>query len=440
VARTALTALTVQKLKPPTKKTDRVERYDAAVKGFGVRITPEGSRSWILVYTSPTKRKRRRYTIGLVDLKTPDGETTLNLDQAREKAVALRRMVRAGHDPADERETTKAAIIAEAQATETRTFRAVVDRYDKRDLINQKRGWEVRQIIERELVPYWGNKQISAIGPEDIEERVEALLDAGKPAAARRLFATARQVFNWAFARPSYRLTANPVDRMQASKLLGEARKRTRTLNNDELAALWRAAERLQYPCGPMICLLMMSALRRSEAAEAVWSEFGLASRQWVIPATRMKGGAAHCVPLTDDMLALLEGLPRIAGCEFLFTATGRQPWRGFSIMKRQLDRLMLEELRKIVEQRGEDPAKVKLDAWVLHDIRRTVRTHLSALPVPELVRELLLAHARPGLHQVYDQHAYVAEKLAALKLWGQKLKSIIEPPTDNVVVMRAVR
>src|SRR6266851_5006100 len=101
MARTALTALTVQKLKPPASKTARVERYDAAVPGFGVRVTAEGARSWIFVYTSPTQRKRRRYTIGIVDFKVPDGETTLDLEQARAKANDLRRMVRDGHDPAD---------------------------------------------------------------------------------------------------------------------------------------------------------------------------------------------------------------------------------------------------------------------------------------------------------------------------------------------------
>ncbi len=54
MARTALTALTVQKMKPPASKAARAERYDAAVPGFGVRVTAEGTRSWIFVYTSPT--------------------------------------------------------------------------------------------------------------------------------------------------------------------------------------------------------------------------------------------------------------------------------------------------------------------------------------------------------------------------------------------------
>jgi integrase len=438
MARKALTALTVQKLKPPTSKTARVERYDAAVPGFGVRITAEGSRSWIFVYTSPTKQKRRRYTIGNVEFKTPDGEIALDLDQARTKANDLRRLVREGHDPAIERETTKAAVIAEAQAAEGRTFRAVVELYDKRDLTKKRRGWEVKRIIERELIPLWGDKPIGAITAVDVQERVEALVDADKPEAARRLFEIIRRIFNWVIARPSYKLQRSPADRMKPGELVGKKVKRKRVLTNDELRALWHASEQAGYPFGPMIRTLMLTALRRSEAAEASWSEFDLANREWVIPPDRMKGDASHLVPLTADMVDILEKLPRFTG-GFVFTSgDGTRPVSGFSRMKQRLDGFMLKELRKIAEQRGEDPAKVMLVPWTIHDIRRSVRTHLSALPIPEIVRELVLAHARPGLHQVYDQHSYANEKREALELWAKRLNLIVNPPAGNVVALRA--
>jgi integrase len=99
--------------------------------------------------------------------------------------------------------------------------------------------------------------------------------------------------------------------------------------------------------------------------------------------------------------------------------------------------------MRQIAKARGDarKPFELELEAiwWTLHDIRRTVRTHLSALPgVSDLVRELILAHARPDLHQVYDQYAYLEEKRDALALWAARLKSIVEPPTGNVVALRA--
>jgi hypothetical protein len=64
---------------------------------------------------------------------------------------------------------------------------------------------------------------------------------------------------------------------------------------------------------------------------------------------------------------------------------------------------------------------RLPFEDLVIHDIRRTCRTRFSALPVEDIVRELLLAHARPGLHKVYDLHAYEKEKADALKLWHAK-------------------
>jgi hypothetical protein len=66
------------------------------------------------------------------------------------------------------------------------------------------------------------------------------------------------------------------------------------------------------------------------------------------------------------------------------------------------------------------------------------MRTHLSALPVPDLVRELVIAHAKPGLHKVYDQHAYENEKRHCLKLWEARLLLIAEPPEGENVVQLA--
>ena len=77
--------------------------------------------------------------------------------------------------------------------------------------------------------------------------------------------------------------------------------------------------------------------------------------------------------------------------------------------------------MRKELEAQG-----LPFEPFVIHDIRRTCRTRFSALPVEDIVRELLVAHARPGLHKVYDLHAYEKEKADALKLWHNRLQEIL--------------
>lgn len=477
MARAALTALSVQKIKRPASKTARAERYDAIVPGFGCRVTSEGNRSWIFVYNSPTQNKRRRYTIGAVDFNNPDGKSTFDLEQARAKAAELRRMVKGQCDPADERDKSDDAAAAAAKARQQEanrpTFAIVAETYKARELGRKRRGAELGRIIDRELIGPWGNKAAVDITSIDVEERILALVNAGKPEAARKLLEVIRQIFDWAMAHPSYRLERSPADRMNAMKLIGKKMKRKRILSDDELRGAWRAAGRMGYPFGDMVKVLMLTALRRNEAAEAHRSEFEIGRRLWTIPAERMKGeedeSGPHTVPLCADLLAIIEGLPRFNGGDFLFsTGDGAEPISGFSKMKRRFDKLMLEELRKIgtvnsdasllarvaeietamgklSRAQGEERKKIVADLkrlwFVLHDVRRTVRTHLSALPVPELVRELILAHAKPELHKIYDQWAYADEKREALELWAARLKGIVEPasaPTDNVFALRA--
>ncbi len=75
---------------------------------------------------------------------------------------------------------------------------------------------------------------------------------------------------------------------------------------------------------------------------------------------------------------------------------------------------------------------------WRLHDIRRTVRTRLASLRVADEVAEMVIGHGRKGIQRVYDQHSYLPEMREALELWSNRLRSIVEPPPDNIVKLRA--
>ena len=224
----------------------------------------------------------------------------------------------------------------------------------------------------------------------------------------------------------AYGLEASPVERLRAKDLLGKKVMRQRVLTDPELRALWQGAESLTYPYGPLFQLLALTGQRKSEVAEARWREFDLGNKLWTIPPERMKSDAAHVVPLVDEAIAILESLPRFKSGDYLFsTKYGASPCNGFSKAKQHLDAAMATEMGGEVEP------------FVIHDIRRTMRTGLSALPIPDRVRELVIAHAQPGLHKIYDQYAYLDEKRHALSLWTARLRSIVMPPPDNVVRMR---
>jgi len=109
-------------------------------------------------------------------------------------------------------------------------------------------------------------------------------------------------------------------------------------------------------------------------------------------------------------------------------TTAGEKPTVITDKIKKNIDTLMAQEM-------GAKPKP-----WVIHDLRRTVRSHLAALRIPDHVAEMVLGHGRKGLQRVYDQHRYEAEMREALTLWAARLRSIVEPPPANVVAIKKVR
>ena len=152
----------------------------------------------------------------------------------------------------------------------------------------------------------------------------------------------------------------------------------------------------------------------------------------------RFKSDAPHMVPLTDDMIGILAALPRFRGDYVFSTTDGKLPTVISGKIKHKIDARMLRTLKAMARKRGEDPSRVELKPWVIHDLRRVLRTNLSALRVPDHIAEMVIGHGRQGLQRVYDQHRFVDEMRDALQQWALRLRSIVEPSPANVVALRA--
>ncbi len=389
------------------------EIRDAEESGLRLRVHPGGKKTFVLVARYPTHPKHAtRRALG----EYP----TLGLGEARDQARDWKRLIKKGVDPQETAEERR----REQQRKRANTFAAVAEDFIKRHVSKARKAAVAEREIRREFIDRWGDRPITTISQADVKAVLLEAVDRGAPYQAHNLLVHIRSLFNWAIAQDDYGLTSSPCDRIKPKAVIGEKKHRSRVLTNAELRAFWAAAGELAYPFGSLFRMLALTGQRKSEAANAVWPEFDLDKKLWIIPAERMKMDAPHIVPLAPDVIALLETLPRFASGEHLFSTTfGKKPVSGFSKAKRRLDALMRGQLKKF-------------EPWRVHDIRRTMRTHLSALPIEDRVRELVIAHAQPGLHKVYDQHAYLDEKKAALELWAARLRGIVEPPLDNVVAM----
>jgi integrase len=407
--------------------------WDTSTDGaglLGVRVSDSGRRTFVLMARFPRNPKNpTRVALGTYP--------TMSLADAREKASRWRKLIDAGKDPRDEEERKK-----------ENSFRAVAEQFI--EYINRQK-LRTAPVMEHRLretfIEKWGGRPITEITADDVKRIIRKSVDDGARYQAFHHFALIRRLFNWAIGTDDYGIQFNPCDRLSSGDLIGERHARDRILSDDEMRALWRATERMGYPYGPLYRLLALTGLRLGEACGAQWSEFDLKRKEWTIPAGRMKkvkGGAKpFMVPLTEKIIDVLDALPRFKSGDFLFSHShGKRPLKPnqFSDIKERLDAIMLEELKQMATEAGKDAKRITLPDFVNHDIRRSVRTHLSALRIGEEVREAVLAHVRHGIKGVYDQHQYLEEKREALTLWNARLWSIVQPPPDNVVEMRAAR
>ena len=406
--------LTDRKLKSLRRTGTRYDVMDSEVRGFGLRVSETGQKTFILIARYPGSPNPTRRAIG----EYP----SLSLEKARERARRWRDLVGQGIDPKAEEERLKRIELRKQQTT----FAAVAEDYLERHVKGQRRASDSEREIRKELIAPLGERPIASITREDVVLLVDSVARRPAPYLAHIVLAHARSLFNWAINRGTYGLETSPCDRVKPAALIGPKQPRQRVLSDAELAALWHGSEELGYPFGPLYQLLVLTGARKSEVAGARWGEFNLPKKIWTVPPERFKSNASHLVPLSDAAVSIIEALPRFTKGDHLFTTTyGEKPISGFSKGKDRLDKLMVEQL-------GSTPSP-----WVIHDIRRTVRTRLASLRIPDLVAEMVIGHGRKGLQRVYDQHTYEAEMREALELWAARLRDIVTPPPENVVRMR---
>jgi integrase len=429
VAKRTLNDRLLKSLKP-AKTGRRYEVMDSIVSGLGVRVTDKGQRTFMLVARYPGSRNPTRRAIGEYG--------ALSLESARGKARSWLELLQKGIDPRIQQERQR----LQEQRRQENSFASVAEQFIRLAVIGpnpkkpkQRKGRVVERELRREFVERWGNRPITDITAHDVIAVLDEAVARGAPYQAHNLLGHVRRLFNWAIARGVYGLDRSPCDRMKPTDVIGKKALRTRVLTDREMRALSHATDGMGYPYGPLFRLLMLTGQRKSEVSDARWSEFDLEQKRWIIPAARMKADAPHVVPLTTEAIAVLKSLPHFDKGEYLFSTTfGEKAVSGFSKAKTRIDELMLAPLRTDADV----PEKIQIEHWTIHDIRRTVRTGLSALPIPDLVRELVIAHAKPGLHKVYDQFAYEEEKRRALELWAGRLHTIIGTANISVDLARS--
>ncbi len=379
-----LTELTIRKLTP--KGNVRIEMWDDKLPGFGVRVSPRGTKSFVLMYY--VAGRKRRLTLGRFPM--------MSLAKARKQAHDALGAIADGREP----EVAKTADVRVGN------FDTVIADFVAGHCARHNRAshaHETERLLRARFAAAWGKRDVRQITRSDVLQVLDAAVEAGHPSAANHALAAVRKLFSWALERGL--VDANPCSGISRP---APAHARERVLSNAELAAVWHGARSLSAPFSHIVQLLILTAQRRGEVTGLRWNEIDWTNAVWNIPADRTKNRRAHAVPLSPLALDVLKSAPKIHDA-FVFPARGNDEAApsGFSKTKRRLD------------------AYARVSDWTLHDLRRTTATHLAGMGVAPHVIERILNHTTGilgGVAGIYNRFQYLPEMRAALELWAEQI------------------
>jgi integrase len=383
-----LTDTGVAAIKPPAKGQE--EYPDDLVTGLRLRVGAGGRKAWIV----------RTRAGGKPINKTLGSYPTLKLADAREAARAFLR------------------DIAKNGAPRTsRTLGEVAEHWIENVAKLKNKGWHNQQRrLEIHVLPHWRDRDLASIRRADVRELVERIEGDVIP---NYVLGLVRTLFRYAMSRDW--IEASPAEAMEKPKTEAP---RDRFLSMAEVGRIYRNAELLGYPIGGFLKMLFLTGQRRTEVAAMRWDQLDLDAGEWLLASEETKSARQHLVPLSASAVALLKATPRIG--EFVWTTDGQTHVKGYSKAKAALDRIIA------VDESGE------LKPWRLHDIRRTVATHLVRLGVTETIVGRVLNHAPQGVTaRTYALHSYAPEKRSALDRWAAEvMRAVSGDSAGNVVAI----
>ena len=419
-----LSALAVSKLK--TEGRYAVGGAD----GLHLRIAG-ASRAWVLRLAVGTRTDAKgntvvhRRDIGL------GSYPEVSLAEAREKARELRKQVRDGIDPIEERKVTK--VRAALEAAKSKTFEECANAYieaNRAGWKNEKHVQQWQNTLATYAFPKIGQLPVAAIDTGLIlsvlqQETGEdkALLWYAKTETASRLRGRLESILDWAAFR-GYREGENPARWKGHLEHELPARSKVQKIEHHaalpyaELGAFMVELRKREGLSARALEFAILCASRSGEVRGATWAEIDLPGRIWTVPAERMKAGKEHRVPLSDEAVKLLEALPRIVGNDYVFPA----PRGG------QLSDMALTAVLRRMERGG----------LTQHGFRSTFRDWAGETTAyPREVCEHALAHKlADGVEAAYQRGDLLAKRARLMADWARYCGTV-QGKAENVLAMK---
>jgi integrase len=398
-----LDSKSVAALDLPVGKFD-VIHFDDDLKGFGYRLRAAAGgkviRSWLVQYRRAGATRRLLVGPGNV----------LSAEAARGAAKKALAKVALGEDPQEDK-------VERRSRDKLTRFSDIVEEYLawKRTKVRPSTLREIERYLTGGYFKPLHSMSVDTISRRDIAARLVIVTRENGNVTAICARTTISAFFTWAMQMGL--VEQNPVIGVIKSK---SAEAGSHVLTDAELAALWRACGDDDF--GRVVKLLVVTACRRQEIGGMRWSELDADRGTWTLPSERSKNGRVHTLPLPQLAWDIIDSVPRRATRNHLF---GVHAGEGFT------------------NWHAKDDLDLRLGAAVrpyhLHDIRRSVATRMADISVQPHIIEQILNHQsghRGGVAGIYNRSSYEREVRAALALWADHIRSIVDGGERKVLLL----
>ncbi|HRD70364.1 MAG TPA: integrase family protein [Legionella sp.] len=359
INKSSVESLPIQE-KQQVGKTAQKKYYDDNLKGFGVRVTSGGTKAFFV--EKLINRKLSRITLGHYPELSPE--------MARNKALQLLGQIAMGIDPVAEK---KATIMREISLNDV-----FADYLQARKTLKPQTIANYKQVLSKAF-PGWGSKPILSITKGRIAKHHTKLGQEHGEAYANLSMRILRALFN--FAAGQYEdangrslILENPVRRLSQTRAWYRIERRQTYIKPNELVAWYNGLQSSQNPIlRDYLLLIILTGLRRREAATLKWTDIDLNSKTLTINKT--KNNETHTLPLSDYLYDLLASRKQRCTTNFVFPGPGAAG--------------------HIIEPRKQMAHVTKISGvhFTVHDLRRTFITIAESLDIPAYALKRLMNH-----------------------------------------------